>query len=88
MAELLAGKRLDYPPSRQTNVTHKKAPKYLAEVADHPTLPFGSATGETTDAPLDDADGEAGDDVPAPKASAKSTPPKATKAKRPKRKGR
>ena len=27
IAELLEGKRIDYPPSRQVNVTFKKAPR-------------------------------------------------------------
>jgi len=39
VAELLAGKRLDYPPSAQTNVTFKKAPRAkLGRAAEQPGL--------------------------------------------------
>lgn len=85
VAELLAGKRLDYPPSRQTNVTHKKAPKYLANVAEHPTLPFGGSAA-SADVGAPDEEDEALGEVPTPKASEKPPRTKAPKAKRPKRK--
>lgn len=39
VAELLDGKRLDYPPS-QANVTFKKAPKAKADEPENETLPF------------------------------------------------
>ncbi len=38
VADLLGGKRLDYPPSAQVNVTFKKAPRALGKVAEQPTL--------------------------------------------------
>lgn len=43
VAELLVGRRIDYPPSRQVNVTYRKAPRarapkseQLSIAADHP----------------------------------------------------
>lgn len=38
VAELLEGKRIDYPPSAQVNVTFKKAPKAKAREAEQLTL--------------------------------------------------
>ena len=40
VGELLAGKRLDIPPVRQTSVTYKRAPKALSKVAEQPRI-FG-----------------------------------------------
>jgi len=40
VAELLAGRRIDYPPSRQTNVTFKKARKVKSEEGKTGLLPF------------------------------------------------
>jgi hypothetical protein len=40
VAELLQGKRIDYPPSKQVNVTFKKASKPKGEVEEPETLPF------------------------------------------------
>ena len=41
VCELLAGKRLDIPPVRQTSVTYKRAPKVLSKVAEQSPL-YGS----------------------------------------------
>ena len=41
VADLLAGKRIDYPPERQTNVTYKRAPEVIPLAAEVPKLPFG-----------------------------------------------
>jgi len=41
VGELLAGKRLDIPPVRQTSVTYKRAPKALLKVAETAPMPFG-----------------------------------------------
>src|SRR5260370_28635361 len=41
IAELLAGKRIDMPPSRQVNVTFKKAPRIREEQPDLLHLPMG-----------------------------------------------
>lgn len=41
VGELLAGKRLDIPPVRQTSVTYKRAPKALLKVAETRPMPFG-----------------------------------------------
>jgi len=38
--ELLAGHSIDYPPSKQVNVTFKKASRTLHEAEPHPDLPF------------------------------------------------
>jgi DNA modification methylase len=45
IAELLAGKRVDYPPSQQVNVTFKRAPRAQAAEAEQLTLsaPAGAA---------------------------------------------
>ena len=40
VGELLAGKRLDIPPVRQTSVTYKRAPKVALKAAEQPTI-FG-----------------------------------------------
>ena len=40
IAELLQGKRINYPPSQQVNVTFKKAPKSRAHVEAPTLLPF------------------------------------------------
>lgn len=40
VAELLAGKRVDYPPSRQVDRTFKKAPVVKKKGGGTPTLPF------------------------------------------------
>lgn len=40
VGELLAGKRLDIPPVRQTSVTYKRAPKALSKAAEQPGI-FG-----------------------------------------------
>lgn len=40
IAELLEGKRIDYPPSREVDVTFKKAPKAKKKAAKHGELPF------------------------------------------------
>jgi len=39
VAELLGGKRMDYPPSKQVNVTFKKAPKYKSTAEQLPLNP-------------------------------------------------
>ena len=41
VAELLDGKGIDYPPSKQVNVTLRKAPKAVRKGADMADLPFG-----------------------------------------------
>jgi hypothetical protein len=38
VGELLAGKRLDIPPVRQTSVTYKRAPKVALKAAEQPTI--------------------------------------------------
>jgi hypothetical protein len=40
IADLLAGKRFEYPPSRYVNVTFKKAPKAKADAPKTPELPL------------------------------------------------
>lgn len=40
MGELLAGKRIDYPPARQANVTYKKAQRVIDDTSEQ--LPFGA----------------------------------------------
>jgi len=40
VADLLEGKRIDYPPSRQVNVTFKKAPRAKGPGAEAQRLPF------------------------------------------------
>ncbi len=40
--ELLAGKRINYPPAAQVNVTFKQAPKARAEGAEQHTLPMAA----------------------------------------------
>jgi DNA modification methylase len=40
VSELLAGRRIDYPPSRQTNVTFKKARKVKSEEGKTGLIPF------------------------------------------------
>ncbi len=40
VGELLAGKRIDMPPIRQTSVTYKRAPKVALKAAEQPTI-FG-----------------------------------------------
>ena len=40
IAELLAGKRIEYPPSQYVNVTFKKAPKAKPEAPKNPGLGF------------------------------------------------
>jgi DNA modification methylase len=40
VGELLAGKRLDIPPVRQTSVTHRRAPKVKPALPEQPTLPI------------------------------------------------
>ncbi len=42
IAEILGGKRIDYPADRQTNVTFRRAPEAAAAVAEGPDL-FGSS---------------------------------------------
>ena len=41
VGELLAGKRLDIPPVRQTSLTYKRAPKVVQKAAEQPAL-YGS----------------------------------------------
>ncbi|MEP7247455.1 MAG: hypothetical protein ABI885_27750 [Gammaproteobacteria bacterium] len=41
VGELLAGKRIDMPPIRQTSVTYKKAPKAVSKAAEQSRM-FGS----------------------------------------------
>ncbi len=53
VAKLLGGERLDYPPSQQTNVTFKKAPRSGTSVREAPTL-FGSKLGVEVHEPSDD----------------------------------
>jgi hypothetical protein len=38
VGDLLAGKRLDAPPSRQTSVTYKRAPKVRLKAAEQSPL--------------------------------------------------
>jgi len=38
VGELVAGKRLDIPPVRQTNVTYKRAPKVALKAAEQPRI--------------------------------------------------
>ncbi len=38
VGELLAGKRIDMPPIRQTSVTYKRAPKVALKAAEQPTF--------------------------------------------------
>ena len=45
VAELLDGKRIDYPPS-QGNVTYRTAPRAAARAADSLRLPLGEADSE------------------------------------------
>ena len=40
MGELLAGKKLDAPPLRQTSLTYKRAPKALKKAGEQPGI-FG-----------------------------------------------
>lgn len=39
-AELLAGKKIDYPPAQGVNITHRQAPKVIPELPETFQLPF------------------------------------------------
>ncbi len=49
--ELLSGKRIDYPPAQQVNVTLKKAPKYKAPAGEQLPLAAEGGPDEPYDTP-------------------------------------